>query len=252
MTLPSRSLVASLALTALAACSGAPSRPKSAPPPVVAVSTGGEIDAAFVLLMAGKEDVANKQLKKLLKRDPMSADARLLSDSIERDPNELLGPHSYTYTVRAGDTIDGLAKRLLGNRFKAYQFIRYNGLKAPVALVPGQTLKIPGEPPRLEPVRRPEPVAPHPPTGGSAKPKPAAAKPAAARPTKSATPATPATNPAAARAARASGLSALNAGDISRAVGLLRRAASLDPGNPAIGYDVARAERIAATVRARR
>jgi len=37
-----------------------------------------------------------------------------------------------------------------------------------------------------------------------------------------------------------------------RAVGLLRRAAALDPGNPVIARDLTRAERIAATVKARK
>ena len=65
-----------------------------------------------------------------------------------------------------------------------------------------------------------------------------------------AAPAKAAANPAAARAARTAGLVALNQGAVQRAVGLLRRAATLDPGNPLIARDLARAERIAATVRA--
>lgn len=243
-----RPLVVLLAATALAACGGG-SRPQSAPPPVVGV-TASDIDAAFALLMAGKEGDAHKQIDRLLARDPMSANARLLKDSIERDPTDLLGPQSYSYPVKAGDTPEELARRLLGNRLKAYQLMRYNGLKAPVVLTPGQTLRVPGEPPRAEPVRRPEPVAPRPTlSGASARPRPAPPRPVAAKP---ALPAAPQSNPAAARAARAGGLAALNGGDVNRAVALLRRAASLDPGNPVIGRDLARAERIAATVRARR
>ena len=239
---PMRASAALLGLAVLAACSGGPARVKSAPPPPVAVTTA-DTDAVFELLMQGKQDDARKQLQKLLKRDPMSATAKLLSDSIERDPKELLGPTSYAYAARAGDTIVGLSERFLGNRLKAYQLIRYNGLKAPVVLSPGQALRIPGEPPRVEPVRRPEPAPtrPAPTTPVAPRPKPAAPKPAATA---------PAANPGAARAARAAGLAALNGGDVNRAVGLLRRAAALDPGNPAIARDLSRAERIAATVRA--
>lgn len=240
-----RTLLTTVALAALAACSGGPKPVKGVPRPAAVVPvSAAETDAVFALLMRGEEKGARKQLKALLKRDPQSANAALLSDSIERDPKELLGPVSYPYTVRAGDSAEGLAQRLLGNRLKAYQLIRYNDLKPPVVLTPGQVLRVPGEPPRVEPVRRPEPKSPRPsaPTPAPvAKPKPAAPKPAA-----------PVANPAAARSARAAGLAALNGGDVNRAVGLLRRAAALDPGNPVIARDLARAERIAATVRARR
>jgi Flp pilus assembly protein TadD len=51
---------------------------------------------------------------------------------------------------------------------------------------------------------------------------------------------------------RTQGLAALNKGSASRAVQLLRRAAALDPDNAVIRQDLARAERIEATVKARR
>ena len=244
-----RLLATSAMLATLAACSGGPARPKNAPPPRV-VLTPAETDAAFDLLMAGKERDARKLIDKLLRRDPMSATAQLLHDSVKGDPKDLLGPTSFPYTVRAGDTLGGVTQRFLGNRLKAYQLLRYNGLRAPVVLTPGQVLRIPGEPPRIEPVRRPEasprpPAAPATPVVRAPKPKPVPAKPAA-------NPAAPATNPAAAVRARAAGLAALNGGKVNSAVALLRRAASLDPANPAIGRDLARAERIAATVRARK
>lgn len=228
--------------SALAACGG-PKTLKTTPPPVA--TPAAEIDQVFDLLMAGDEGGATKRLKAIRKREPMNANAQLLSDSITRDPKELLGPSSYVYTVRSGDTIVGLAQRFLGNRLKAYQLLRYNGLKAPAVLTPGQMLRIPGEAARPEPIRQPEP-APRP--APATKPKPAAAKPTAP----AAPAAVPAANPAAARQARAAGLAALNQGNVARAVQLLRRAAALDPGNPAIARDLSRAERIAATVRARK
>ncbi|MBS0480110.1 MAG: LysM peptidoglycan-binding domain-containing protein, partial [Proteobacteria bacterium] len=178
--------------------------------------------------------------------DPMNPAATMLSGSIKGDPKELLGPQSYPYTARAGDTMEGLAERFLGNRMKAYQLVRYNGLKAPVTLAAGQELRIPGEPPRPEPVRRVEPEPARPVATTPVAPKPRVVTP------KPATPVAPGINPVAARQLRTAGLAALNQGNVDRAVGLLRRAKQLDPANALIARDLARAERIAATVRARK
>lgn len=227
----------------IGACSGGPARIAAGPPPIA--TAPGEIDAIDALLLRGEDKAARKRLKAVLKRDPMNAQAQLLRDSIERDPQDLLGPQSYPYTVRAGDTIAGLAQKTLGNRLKALQLARYNGLSAPYALTPGQSLRIPGSAPRSEPVRRPAPPPPRP------KPSTGTAVPVAPKPTP-AKPPVPAANPAAARQFRTAGLAALNQGNVARAVGLLRRAAAVDPGNPLIRRDLARAERIAATVRARK
>ncbi|MES2095672.1 MAG: LysM peptidoglycan-binding domain-containing protein [Pseudomonadota bacterium] len=234
-----------LVAAALAGCSAGTPRVKGAPPAPRASAATNEIDVAFDLLMKGDEAGARKRLKAVLKRDPMNANARLLTESIAGDPNELLGPQNYPYAIREGDTVPGLAQRFLGNRLKAYQLLRYNGLKAPTVLTTGQIFKIPGEPPRVEPVRRPDAAPPRP------APQPLAPKPKVAPP-KPAAPAAPTANPAAARQLRGAGLAALNQGNVDRAVGLLRRAATLDPGNAVIARDLARAERIAATVKARR
>lgn len=227
------------ALAALAACSGGPSRPGvgTAPP---AVSTAAEIETAVGLLNRGEHKDARKRLRAVLKREPMNASAKLLLDSIEGNAQEQLGPRSFAYTVRPGDTMAELADRFLGNRLKFYQLARYNGLENPSALTAGQSIRIPGEAPR-PPAPRPEPQRPSTP---STRPTPA--------PTPAPAPVKPAGNPAAARQARAAGLAALNQGKVAQAVTLLRRAAALDPGNPVIARDLARAERIAATVRARR
>ena len=238
--------VVGLGALALAACSSGPGRVKPALAPPPAASVASETDAAFDLLMQGKEGAAVGKLKSILKRDPMNPAATMLSGSIKGDPKDLLGPQSYPYTVRAGDTMEGLAQRFLGNRMKAYQLVRYNSLKAPVTLVAGQVIRIPGEPPRPEPVRRPEPEPAKPATTAtSPKPKVVAPKPAAPA-------VSPGTNPVAARQLRTAGLAALNQGNVDRAVGLLRRAKQLDPANPLVARDLARAERIAATVRARK
>jgi Flp pilus assembly protein TadD len=90
------------------------------------------------------------------------------------------------------------------------------------------------------------PAQPRPaPPPAAAAPRPKPAPPRAATPK-------PAGNPAAARQARAAGLAALNQGNVDRAIALLGRAAQLDPGNALIERDLARARRIAATVRARK
>lgn len=239
-------IAAGLGALALAGCGG-PGGVKSAPPPPrTEVGAATDTDAAFGLLMQGKEGAAAGKLKSILKRDPMNPTATMLAGSIKGDPKDLLGPQSYPYTARAGDTMEDLAQRFLGNRLKAYQLVRYNGLKAPVTLVAGQVIRIPGELPRPEPVRRAEPE-PARPVAAPAAPKPRVVAPKPAAPA-----VTPGTNPIAARQARTAGLAALNQGNVDRAVGLLRRAKQLDPANPLIARDLARAERIAATVRARK
>jgi LysM repeat protein len=243
MTMRNGLILSTLCALALGACSSGSTGVKSIPAPPNATA---EVDASFDLLMQGNQAGAQQRLQAVLKREPMNANAQLLNESIARDPRDLLGPQSYAYTVRDGDTVVGLAERFLGNRLKAYQLLRYNGLKAPAILAAGQVLRIPGEQPRPEPVRRPEPasapVKPSPPPrAAAAKPKPAPAGPAV-----------PAVNPSAARQLRTAGLAALNQGAVPRAVTLLRRAAQLDPTNPVIAHDLARAERIAATVRTKK
>lgn len=237
MTGMGRSGVALAFALLAAACSGGPQRVAPAPPPPA--SSVPEIDQINALLLAGDTGAARKRIKAVLKRDPLDPGALLLRDSIDRSPADLLGPQSYPYTVRAGDTVTSLADGVLGNRLKAIQLARYNDLSPPYALTVGQTLRLPGTPPRAEPVRRPDPA----PT------RPAPASPPKAAPSR---PAAPAANPVAARQLRAAGLAALNQGNVARAVGLLRRAAATDPANPLIARDLARAERIAATVRSRK
>lgn len=236
-------LMAIVALGALAAgcaSNGGGVRP---PTPSAPAPTVDEVNGINALMLGGDLKEARKRIKAALKRDPQNPSIQLLRDSIERNATDLLGPQSYAYTVRGGDTILDLAQSLLGNRLKAYQLGRYNGLSAPFALKPGQTLRIPGTAPRAEPVRRPTPTPQRP--APSTPTPPAMAKPAPK-------PAQPAANPARARQLRMAGLAALNQGKVANAVILLRRAAAVDPGNPLIARDLARAERIAATVRGRK
>lgn len=236
-------------LLALGACSHG----RSTKPQTVSAAPRGsaaDIDAIALLLDQGDKDAARKRLKPLLKADPMNASARLLSDSIERDPKELLGPQSFAYTTKPGDTMIALAQRFLGNRLKAFQLARYNGIANPSTLVADQVLRIPGEAPRVAPVRAEPRAEPTPRAVAPARPRPVKTVPVRPPVVKPAPVAT--TNPAGSRQARAAGLAALAQGNIARAVGLLGRATALDPGNVAAARDLQRAERIAATVRARR
>lgn len=235
---------ATLAL-ALAACGGGPRLPKASAPPRAEVPAANRLDTIVALLDRGEARAARKQIAEALKADPMDARLLLLRDSIERDPTELLGPKSYPYEARPGDTMGALAERLLGNRLKAYQLARYNGIENPSSLAAGTVLRIPGTPPRPAPaVRREPPATPRAATPSAPRAKPAAPPVAPA--------ARPAANPAAAAQARRAGLAALNRGNAAQAAMLLRRAAALAPNDPAIARDRDRAERIARTVRARR
>jgi hypothetical protein len=227
------------------ACSNAPRPNVSAGPTLSA--TQNEVEAIASLLDAGEAGKAKKRVATALKRDPQNANLMLLRDSIDRSPQELLGPSHYAYTVQRGDTFPGLAQRFLGNRLKAYQLARYNGIFGAGALTAGRVLQIPGQLTRVEAPRYierpPEPVK-APSRARTARSARATTMPPAA--------AHPGANPVAARQARSAGLAALNEGNPGRAVGLLARAAALDPGNPAIARDLQRAQRINATVRARK
>jgi len=232
-------LVSLCGLLAVAACSKGPAaHPAVSAPPAAAA---GDVDSIQTLLMHGDRKGADKLLKPMLKRDPMNSRLLLLRDSMQRDPQELLGPTSYAYAVRPGEAFEEIAERLLGNRLKAYQLARYNGIDDPSTLAAGRTIRVPGSPPAPKPapvVERPKPaptLAPNP------RPRPVVTVPAK-----------PAANPAAAQRARAAGLAALNRGAVGEALVQLRRAKALDPDNPIVTRDLQRAERIAATVRARK
>lgn len=230
-----------VAMGALAAgCAG--KRDGGVSAPAAPASLANEAEAINTLLLSGEKGEARKRIKAALKREPMNPSIQLLRDSVEREPQELLGPQSFDYEVRSGDAITALAQRFLGNRLKAYQLGRYNDLAAPFTLTAGQKLRIPGTPPRAEPVRRPVAPTPRPTT------PPVTATPAKPAPK----PAAPSANPVAGRQLRTAGLAALNQGKVTQAVALLRRAAAADPGNPVIARDLARAQRIAQTVRARK
>ncbi len=225
-------------LILLSGCAAAP-RPAALSAPV---DSAKSIETITGLLERGDTGAARKLIKSALKRDPHNPSLAMLRDSVTRDPVDLLGPKSYPYTVKPGDTLAAIAERHLGNRLLTYQLARYNGIDVPTRIAAGQTLRIPGSPP-------PAATRPAPKTAPQASSKPPRAAPE--RPAVPAAAAAPA-NPAGARQLRTRGLAELNRGQAAKAVQLLRQASSLDPANSAIKADLARAERIAATVRAKK
>ena len=233
------------AAVSLSACSSGPKDIATATP---VVPTGAdEIDEIAALLDRGEPRPAKRRIEEALENDPLNATLMMLLHGIEGNAKEALGPASYPYTVQSGDTMAGLAERFLGNRLKSYQLARYNDIAKPADLATGTELRIPGQAPRAEPAPRSAPARSSAPPAASSRERPAAAAPAT-----NPKPDRPSADPAAARRARSAGLTALNQGKVSQAVAHLRRAASLDPGNTAIAADLARAERIARTVRSRR
>lgn len=208
-----------------------------APPPLLptpGLTVQQRIDKVVELLGQGDEKRARVEVVQVLADDPGNAAGRSLLGQIDVDPKTLLGEKHYTYTVKPGDTLSGLADRLLNDRLMFYALARYNGMEKPQELVAGSTLMIPGvekKPAPPAPLRKALPAPP---------PKPAPAQspdPVRAR--------------AQARELRSQALQNMNKGAIDAAVALLRQALQLDPDNFLIQNDMARALRIQATLRAR-
>jgi hypothetical protein len=234
-TWQARCAILSIALVVSACAKG----PPPARLPNTSAASPVAIDAVQAALMSGDERSAKKQLKLLLKRDPLNPSLLVLQNALQADAKQALGPESYSYKVRPGDTIETLASRLLGNRLKAYELARYNDLDLPARLNPGQTLRIPGSAPVAKPQPRPE------------RPKPKAPSPSPAKPSAAPAPRA-ASQPAQAQRARTMGLAALNRGAIGQAIAHLERAKALDPGNVQIQRELDRARRIAATVKGKK
>lgn len=225
---------ASVITLILAGCAGNPKpvRPTSAqtsPLPPNYIATPGLDPQArstkiFELLNAGQPDPARAEAEQLLRDQPDSALARSAIEQIDNKPKTLLGEQSYSYEIKPGETLQSLAERFLGDRYKFYALAKLNGIAVPSQAAAGQTIRIPG-------VRKAPP-----------KPRVDSEPPRAAEP-----PVQHATDPRRATALRSQALLEMNRGKIDQAVALLRQANALDPSNAAIGGDLARALRIQAT-----
>jgi hypothetical protein len=236
----------SLALAACGPTTGShPSSPGARPAQTkqkISPKAEGPAGPAVTALWDGNSAKADKVLRKILKKTPNDPLARKLLRQITDDPHKLLGNENYPYRVKPGETLWGLAQRVLGDPMMFYALARYNDIAVPRALAAGATIRIPGKLRVETPPSPPKPVE-----------KPAekpAEKPVAA-PTPAPSAAAPAHNPARATKLRAAGLAAMNKGAIDRAVLLLRQAQQADPANPLIARDLDRARKIQATVHRR-
>ena len=221
----------------------APKAPVAPPAPTATpgLSPRERIRLALELLGQGqaKAPQAKAELQAFLAEQPDNPLGRSLLEQIDKDPTELLGAQSFTYTVRSGETLSSLAERFLGDRFRFYALARYNHLDTPRQAVVGQVLKIPGAspPPTARAPRKPTP-RPSDEALIAARVKEAPA-PAPAPP-----PPRPAADPERAARLRAAALPLLGRGQAAKAAALLQEAARLDPGNALIRADLARALRL--------
>lgn len=252
-TLPRPGLLATTAMLglALAGCQTAP-RGGVATPSGSASSQQWPQRLREVIadLNRGDAPAARRKLTQMLRRRPGDGVAQQLLGQIDRDPRDLLGRESYSYTLRAGETLSTVAQRALGNPMLFYALARYNNIAIPSSAAPGQVIQVPSRRPAPPPPPRP---APRPEPRPTARP-PRAAPPPTVTPTPAPAPrpAAPRGNPTQAARLRAQGLAALNTGAADRAVALLGQALALDPGNAAIRNDLARARRIQGTLRSTR
>ena len=226
---------------ALAACqqmpASAPEPVKSPPPPAAAAAApapapvtpaapAGPVTpalqqqaqrttlAAVGMLESGHEEEAKAELQRALAIDPNNKLAQNLMRQIAADPVAALGRESFNYTVRPNETLSMIAARFMGDLYSFYILARYNGIAVPRQVAGGQTLRIPGKAPPPAAVAR-----------ESSRSEPAPAPVAAA-----VAPASPPEPTPAERAMRA-GEAAERGGDLDRALGEYRKAASLnEPG----------------------
>lgn len=233
----SKSLIVGIFIATLGGCANTQASPKVSAGQTQFVSNTQQIAQVVQALEGGDAKAARKLLKPMQKRDPGNTQFQTLKMSLDADPTNILGKKSFAYIVKRGESMTALSDRFLGDPLKFFLLVRFNGLKDS-RLVPGQIIRIPGVAPNSEPlpVTRSRPVP---------KPTVAAKKPVSAPPVAK-------SNPVLATTLRGRGLAALNRGSVNEAVATLRKAIAADPGNSAIRRDLERAERLAASVKARK
>ncbi|MEY4752338.1 MAG: hypothetical protein RJA44_13 [Pseudomonadota bacterium] len=143
----------------------APPPPPPPPPPPLTPTFNRIIEQ----LDAGQEESARADLQRLLQAEPNHKQAGQLQRQLQADPVTLLGRESYAYTVKPGETLSIIAKRVLGDPFAFYLLARYNDIKVPKQVGSGQVIRIPGKAPAAPP---PPPPAPPPPAPPSPPPPP--------------------------------------------------------------------------------
>lgn len=214
----------------------APTEPVPRPPATPAEQQQAQKVALRVadLLEAGNETEARSEIDRALTLDPNNKLAQNFLRQLTVDPATALGTESFAYTVRPGETLSKIAGRFMGDIYAFYLLARYNDVKVPRLVSSGQTIRVPGKAPPLEP----PPVKPsrsEPPKHKSPKaserervvverdePEPAPPPPPVQPPPEVVSPA---------EKAYREGLAAQRSGNRERAYQQFRQAAQLDPGH---------------------
>lgn len=173
--------------------------------------------AAAGMLESGHEEPAKAELQRALAADPNNKLAlNLMRQIIAPDPVAVLGRESFNYVVRPNDSMSGIAGRFLGDIYLFYILSRYNSIAVPRLVSGGQVLRIPG--------RAPPPSVAREPTRES----PAVSLPPPPPPPPVVTAPPPPPEPTPGERAMRAAESAERAGDLDRALGEYRKAATLD------------------------
>jgi tetratricopeptide (TPR) repeat protein len=216
----------------------AASGPQQGPllPPTPAAQQQSQKTALLAVdeLEDGHEDDARAQLQKALMLDPGNKLALSLMRQLSTDPVQLFGRDSFSYTVKAGESLSKIAGRFMGDIYLFYGLARYNDIKVPKQVGGGQLIRVPG--------KTPPPEEPRPVSKPVAKPKPGAAPAPAPVPAPEPAPPAPVVTPVApppppppkppelspgAKAMQA-GEAAERSGNLEQAMADYKRATSLD------------------------
>ncbi len=136
------------------------------------------LSTAVEHLEFGREDAAVDELQRVLQADPNQRLALSLMRQIKEDPQALLGRESFTYQVKAGESLSAIAGRFMRDVFMFYGLARYNDIKVPRQLAGGQTIRVPGRAPPPSQQSAPMPPPPAATPAPSPSPAPAPAVPA--------------------------------------------------------------------------
>ncbi len=98
-------------------------------------------------LMLGNEEEGRRELLLSLCQEPDDPKARDLLRQLDVAPEGELGKEFVAYRVQPGDSLPGIAKRLLGDPYRFYLLARYNHLARPGEITVGQCLRVPAAPP---------------------------------------------------------------------------------------------------------
>lgn len=98
-------------------------------------------------LMMGNEEQGRRELLLALCQEPDDPKARDLLRQLDVAPEKELGREFVAYRVQPGDSLPGIAKRLLGDPYRFYLLARYNHLARPGEVSEGQCLRVPAQAP---------------------------------------------------------------------------------------------------------